>query len=70
MVAKDVLETLRKPGGTKNFAVIQGFIPSKMESKFTNATKQWMSVVETVDDPKLKQEIPTLMDNKRFVKNF
>ena len=70
MVAKDVLETLRKPGGTKNFAVIQGFIPSKMESKFTNATKQWMSVVENVDDPKLKQEIPTLMDNKRFVRTF
>ncbi len=31
LVAKDVLETLRKPGGTKNFAVIQGFIPKKME---------------------------------------
>ena len=29
LVAKDVLETLRKPGGTKNFAVIQGFIPKK-----------------------------------------
>ncbi|KAG2472930.1 MAG: archaeal A1A0-type ATP synthase subunit I, partial [Nitrosopumilales archaeon] len=26
-VAKDVLETLRKPGGTKRFAVIQGYIP-------------------------------------------
>ncbi|MFQ5572926.1 MAG: ATPase, partial [Nitrosopumilaceae archaeon] len=25
-VAKDVLETLRKPGGTKRFAVIQGYI--------------------------------------------
>ena len=24
-VAKEVLETLRKPGGTKNFAVIQGY---------------------------------------------
>ena len=33
IVAKDVLETLRKPGGTKNFAVIQGFIPSKMEEE-------------------------------------
>ena len=33
LVAKDVLETLRKPGGTKHFAVIQGFIPKKMESK-------------------------------------
>jgi len=69
-VAKDVLETLRKPGGTKNFAVIQGFIPKKMESKFTNVTKQWMSVVEDITDPKLKDEIPTLFDNKKFVKTF
>jgi len=69
-LAKDVLETLRKPGGTKNFAVIQGFIPAKMESKFTNSTKQWMSVVEDITDPKLKEEIPTLMDNKRFVRTF
>jgi len=70
LVAKDVLETLRKPGGTKNFAVIQGFIPKKMESKFTDSTKQWMSIVEDVTDPKLKQEIPTLFDNPKFVKTF
>jgi len=69
-VAKDVLETLRKPGGTKHFAVIQGFIPEKMEKKFTDSTKQWMSVVEDITDPKLKEEIPTLFDNKRFVKTF
>ncbi len=70
LIAKDVLETLRKPGGTKNFAVIQGFIPKKMESKFTDSTKQWMSIVEDVTDPKLKQEIPTLFDNPKFVKTF
>lgn len=69
-VAKDVLETLRKPRGTKNFAVIQGFIPKKMEAKFTESTKQWMSVVEDITDPKLKEEIPTLFDNKRFVRTF
>jgi len=69
-VAKDVLETLRKPGGTKHFAVIQGFIPKKMEAKFTDSTKQWMSVVEDITDPKLKEEIPTLFDNKRFVRTF
>ena len=28
-VAKDILELLRKPGGTKNFAVVQGYIPKK-----------------------------------------
>ena len=69
-VAKDVLETLRKPGGTKHFAVIQGFIPTKMESKFTDSTKQWMSVVEDVTDPELQEQIPTLFDNKRFVRTF
>jgi V/A-type H+-transporting ATPase subunit I len=69
-VAKDVLETVRKPGGTKHFAVIQGFIPSKMEQKFKDSTKQWMSVVEEITDPKLKEQIPTLFDNKKFVKTF
>lgn len=69
-VAKDVLETLRKPGGTKNFAVIQGFIPSKMEERFRNSTKQWMSVTEEIADPKLQAQVPTLFDNKRFVRTF
>jgi V/A-type H+-transporting ATPase subunit I len=69
-VAKDVLETLRKPGGTKHFAVIQGFIPKKMEAKFTDSTKQWMSVIEDITDPKLVEQIPTLFDNKRFVRTF
>jgi V/A-type H+-transporting ATPase subunit I len=58
LVAKDVLETLRKPGGTKNFAVIQGFIPKKMEA------------VEDITDPKLKEEIPTLFNNGKFVRTF
>ncbi len=69
-IAKDVLEAVRKPGGTKHFAVIQGFIPSKMEEKFKDSTKQWMSVVEDITDPKLKEEIPTLFDNKKFVRTF
>jgi len=69
-IAKDVLETVRKPGGTKHFAVIQGFIPSKMEEKFKDSTKQWMSVVEDITDPKLKERIPTLFDNKKFVRTF
>ncbi len=69
-VAKDVLETLRKPGGTKNFALIQGFIPKRMGSKFTDLTKKWMSVVEDVTDPEQIKQIPTLFDNKRFVRTF
>ena len=70
LVAKDVLEMLRKPGGTKNFAVIQGYIPKKMEVKFKESTKQWMSVVEDVTDPKLREESPTLFENKKFVRTF
>jgi len=52
-VAKDVLETLRKPGGTKRFAVIQGYIPKKMEKKFKDVTNQWMSVTEEIKDPEV-----------------
>lgn len=70
LVAKDVLEALRKPGGTRNFAVIQGYIPKSMEKKFKESTKQWMSVIEDISDPKLKKETPTLFQNKRFVKTF
>ena len=69
-IAKDVLETLRKPGGTRHFAVIQGFIPEKMEKKFHESTNQWTSVVEEVTDPKLVNLLPTLFDNKRFVRTF
>ena len=70
LVAKDVLEMLRKPGGTKHFAVIQGYIPEKMEEKFKDHTNQWMSVVEDITDPKLINESPTLFENKKFVRTF
>tara|TARA_Y100000590_G_scaffold183327_1_gene208897 strand:+ start:555 stop:2633 length:2079 start_codon:yes stop_codon:yes gene_type:complete len=69
-VAKDVLELLRKPGGTKNFAVIQGYIPKKMAGKFTETTKEWMTVTEEIKDPEEEKKSPTLFDNKRFVKTF
>lgn len=70
LVAKDVLEMLRKPGGTKHFAVIQGYIPKRMETKFKDSTRQWMSVIEDVTDPKLVEELPTLFENKKFVRTF
>jgi len=70
LVAKDVLEMMRKPGGTKHFAVIQGYIPKKMEMKFKESTNQWMSVIEDVTDPKLRDESPTLFENKKFVRTF
>lgn len=69
-VAKDVLETLRKPGGTRHFAVIQGYIPASMQKKFQDVTKQWMSIVEDLEDPELQQKAPTLFENKRFVRTF
>ena len=69
-VTKEVLEMLRKPGGTKLFAVIQGYIPKNMDSKFKDITKQWMSVTEDISDPKLAQNKPTLFENKRFVRTF
>ena len=69
-VAKDILELLRKPGGTKNFAVIQGYIPKKMEKKFKDTTSKWMSIVEDVSEPELVKKKPTLFDNKIFVRTF
>lgn len=69
-IAKDMLETLRKPGGTKHFAVIQGYIPKKMESKFKKITGEWTSVVEDITNPKHIEEAPTLFDNKPFVRTF
>jgi len=69
-VVKEVLETLRKPGGTKNFAVIQGFIPKKMEKKFKQITNQWTSITEEIKDQEISTEPPTHLDNPRWVKTF
>lgn len=69
-IAKDVLETTRKPGGTRHFAVIQGFIPASMDAKFKKITSKWTSIVEDITDPKLEKEAPVLFENKRFVRTF
>ncbi len=69
-VAKEVLETLRKPGGTKNFAVIQGYIPKKMEKKFKQVTSQWMSITEEVKDEEELSNLPVHLDNPRWVRTF
>lgn len=70
MVAKDVLETLRKPGGTKRFAVIQGYIPKKMEKKFKEITSQWMSVTEEIKDPEVLSNLPVHLQNPKWVKTY
>ena len=69
-VAKDMLETLRKPAGTKHFALIQGYIPAKMESKFKKIADRWTAIVEDITDAKLLKDAPTLYDNKRFIRTF
>src|SRR5919202_331436 len=71
-VAKDVLETTRKPSGTRNFAVIQGYIPDQMEKKFRNLTKDYVSIVEDAHaHADQHQEIlPTLLTNKSYTQTF
>ena len=69
-VAKDVLETLRKPGGTKRFAVIQGYIPKKMEKKFKDVTNQWMSVTEEIKDPEVLSNLPVHLQNPKWVRTY
>jgi V/A-type H+-transporting ATPase subunit I len=73
-VAKDVLETTRKPGGTKNFAVIEGYIPAEMEGKFKKLAGDYVSIVEDADmvpDAHNPQPaLPTLLSNKGYSKNF
>lgn len=69
-VAKEVLETLRKPGGTKNFAVIQGYIPKKMEKKFKQVTSQWTSITEEVKDVEALSDLPVYLDNPKWVRTY
>ena len=74
-LAKDVLETTRKPGGTKNFAIIEGYIPAEMEGKFKKLAADYVSVVEdagvTIDlQDAGRPTMPTLLMNKGYSKNF
>jgi V/A-type H+/Na+-transporting ATPase subunit I len=72
-VAKDVLETTRKPGGTKNFAMIQGYLPVKMENKFKDLTRDYVSIVEETYENEYDengQVLPTLLTNKSYTRTF
>jgi V/A-type H+-transporting ATPase subunit I len=74
-LAKDILETTRKPGGTKNFAIIEGYIPAEMEGKFKKLAADYVSVVEdagvTIDlQDAGRPTMPTLLMNKGYSKNF
>jgi V/A-type H+-transporting ATPase subunit I len=69
--AKDILEVTRKPGGTKNFAVIQGYIPDNMEKRFKALTDNYISVTEPVKlDKDSTNQLPTLLVNNRYAKTF
>ena len=73
-VAKDVLEITRKPGGTKNFAMIQGYIPQQMEKKFENLTRDYISIIEDAHVNEYEQNngqvLPTLLTNKTYTRTF
>ncbi|MGI0019342.1 MAG: V-type ATP synthase subunit I [Nitrososphaera sp.] len=74
-LAKDILETTRKPGGTRNFAIIEGYIPAEMEGKFKKLAADYVSVVEdagvTIDlQDAGRPTMPTLLMNKGYSKNF
>jgi V/A-type H+/Na+-transporting ATPase subunit I len=71
--AKDLLETTRKPGGTKNFAMIQGYLPVKMEKKFKDLTDDYVSVVEDANVNEYNENgevLPTLLTNKSYTRTF
>lgn len=69
--AKDILEITRKPAGTKNFAVIQGYIPVSMKNKFKTLTDRYISLTEPVKlDRDSPIELPTLLVNNRYTKTF
>ncbi|MFB5645766.1 MAG: V-type ATP synthase subunit I, partial [Nitrosopumilaceae archaeon] len=70
LVAKDILETLRKPGGTKRFAILQGYIPKKMEKKFKQVTGQWTSITEEVTDPETLANLPVHLQNPKWVRTY
>jgi V/A-type H+/Na+-transporting ATPase subunit I len=72
-LAKDILEVTRKPGGTKNFAIIQGYIPKQMEKKFKDLTHDYISLIEdtTVDGHSERSDaLPTLLTNKSYTRTF
>ena len=72
-VAKDVLEITRKPGGTKNFAMIQGYLPVKMENKFKDLTRDYVSILEETYENEYDENglvLPTLLTNKSYTSTF
>ena len=71
-VAKDILEATRKPGGTRNFATIQGYIPKEMSSKFKQLTQNYVSILEEppLTNGEEPSNLPSLLQNKKYTNTF
>ncbi len=82
-VVREILETLRKPAGLKNFAIIQGYIPTVMADSFKKLHERWITIFEhkkhnsssqiekdrDSEQSKENQE-PTLFANSRYFRSF
>jgi V/A-type H+/Na+-transporting ATPase subunit I len=74
--AKEILETTRKPPGTRHFAIIQGFIPDSMRGKFKELTKDYMSIIDqpapVANDhqDETHEILPSLLTNRRYINTF
>ena len=82
-VVREILETLRKPAGLKNFAIIQGYIPTVMADNFKKLHERWITIFEhkkhndfhqiekdhDSEQSKENQE-PTLFANSRYFRSF
>jgi V/A-type H+-transporting ATPase subunit I len=66
--AKDILETMRKPYGTKYFALIEGYIPAEMTKRFESLVSKWVYFIEGVDED--NPESPTLVKNAKYMRTF
>jgi len=64
--AKDILETMRKPYGTKYFALIEGYIPAEMTKRFESLVSKWVYFIEGVDED--NPESPTLVKNAKYMR--
>lgn len=67
-VTKDILDVMRKPSGTKNFAIIQGYIPSSMEHEFRKLSNKWIFISEEIG--KEEHDIPILLNNSKYINTF
>src|SRR5687768_13659310 len=43
---REISETFRKPAGLKNFAIIQGYIPTVMADSFKKLHERWITILE------------------------